>query len=148
MVNKNEKFAFEVVYAKNLPKELKRIFVKALEKYHYVIPTWCHKIYVKYEEQDADGSPAHVQSLERYREAIISIAPSIVGESPEERIDRILLHEFIHILLCPLVTEAENVIYRIIENEKFRSWAESQLIAKEEAVVQDLVKVIKNNNPK
>ena len=103
MVNKNEKFAFEVVYAKNLPKELKRIFVKALEKYHYVIPTWCHKIYVKYEEQDADGSPAHVQSLERYREAIISIAPSIVGESPEERIDRILLHEFIHILLCPLV---------------------------------------------
>jgi len=139
---------FEIKYGKMLPNEIKQMFKRAIEKYGYLVPTWCHVIYVKHEEPDEDQSPAHIEAQEEYREATITISTSILAEDPEERIDRIILHEILHIILDPLATEAQRVISRTIENDKFKSWAERQLEVKEEGVIQDLLRVFRKYPPK
>jgi len=138
---------FEVKYGNNLPKEMRSIFKKAIDKYSELVPTWCHVIYVKLEDVDEDGSPAHIQVQERYREATITLSTAILSEEPKERIDRIILHEIIHILIDPLATVAQRVIAKTIENEKFKGWAEGQLEEKEEAVIQDLLRIFKKYPP-
>jgi len=138
---------FEIKYGKNLPKELKNIFKKAIDKYSEIIPTWCHVIYVKHEEPDEDGSPAHIVVQEKYREATITLSTTILSEEPKERIDRIILHELIHIAIDPLATVAQKIINKAIENDKLKVWAEGQLEEKEEAVIQDLLRIFKKYPP-
>jgi hypothetical protein len=92
----------------SLPPELADSFERLWARWAWLVPTWVHRVIVRY---TAESTPAvaRVHPNLEYRWAEFEILPRFIDADETER-DRTLIHEILHLNLAPMQRWGETQI--------------------------------------
>jgi hypothetical protein len=96
-----------------IPPDVRAMAEPLLQKWKHIIPSWCERVFVSWEQ--ADNCKLQIFVREDQRDAILEIHPDWVS-FPEER-ERAIVHELCHFYNAPLKDWAKSCIERIIGND-------------------------------
>lgn len=82
-------------WLQKMPAEVRASAEPLIRKRLWRLPSWCHELSVRWDDDDA-GTGARVTVDVEYRRAQIVVCPGFLTETKAER-DRIIAHEMTHI---------------------------------------------------
>lgn len=100
-----------------VPGEIWESLDELLDQYRWLIPTWCHDLYVRYEPECPNVAETSI--MYRYRKATIVLGNRWIHEDADYR-ERTLVHELIHIQLGPMVEWTKLLIDRLAGDDAGR----------------------------
>ena len=128
-------------YSRECPPEIRAALEPILTSYLYLVPTWCHEIWVRYTDDDADAALS-VTPVPEYRFARLYVHPSWLIGKDSLRKEQVV-HEFLHISLDVLTTFLKDLTDRLCaEDDILKGWAQDQLRQRFEGVVCDLTRAV------
>lgn len=127
-----------------MPTEVRQALRPLLAHCICLVPGWCHSLLIGFDADVGGGTAASMTPAPEYRTATLYLYPRWLSQSPPER-ERILRHEFIHLLTDPLkveaITIAENFI-SITEQKAAYLYATEQIRQRAEGVTQDINRML------
>lgn len=84
-----------------IPLKLRRLVLDSIERYQEILNAWDYTGKIKYQEEDAEGLAAHIETDRRYLSFIIFIYPLAIKnwkESGDEYMEELMAHEMSHLL--------------------------------------------------
>lgn len=131
-----------IVYSPTLPAELRPTVEPLLEAHRAIVPDWCHRLTVYFDEGGNNGEySASMGSDFEYRKAALRIYAGFLTDTQEMR-ERDIVHELFHLVTAPADDYAWRELKRALEAvdcgkllvEAVRAAYKAQV----EGVVQDL----------
>jgi hypothetical protein len=91
-----------IVWDADTEAVVRPVIEEVLEHHLWIVPTWCHRIYVGYDDRPADGGLAlFVETNPEYRWARITVCPGVL-KCPAWEKEQHVVHELFHLPLEPL----------------------------------------------
>lgn len=142
---------FALIFANKVEDEIRTKIVADIDRWKWVVPSWCHEMYVSvytHTEGDSDGAStmASINVQYAYRYVSLSIMCAWLNQSDEARSLQIL-HELLHIPLSVLADYAVEEIERAVpesEAPKYNGALIAELARRTESATQDLAVSIYN----
>ncbi len=122
----------------HIQHSLREVFEPAVLKYISLLPAWCRRLEIH--ELDGDDALGECRVSEPYRQAALLLAPRLAG-CEAALVESVIRHEFVHVLLAPLVAVAERCV--VVAPEDVREWAAACLEHAHEAVTEDIQEALK-----
>lgn len=111
-----------------------------LDRWRWLIPSWCHELLVFYRETDGDNAAAACRTYPEYRYAQLMIYGSFVGKQRPDDRENAIIHELLHVQLQPLVQEFKHLLAQQVPEGPLREWANTNHTGAMEGVVCDLAR--------
>lgn len=127
------------VYDRSVNKVVKPTLAAVLEEVSDLFPDWCSQVTVFWETNNPNGFLVACKPNYHYRFVQLVFFPSFLDDL-ESTVS--LVHEIQHSIMTPYVDKAEEVINHFIEDGLVRQYIFTELRKAEEAVVQDLAKLV------
>ena len=132
----------EIFQFKRVQPDVRAILEPYLDRYAWLIPAWCYRVFVRFEECEASGNDttdvASTVINKTYRWASIRFHGGFLTDTEfERRMDTI--HELLHISLTPAFEYAKQSIQDLSPaNQTLGEHISRQIVALHEQGVQDL----------
>jgi len=105
----------EVVWADDVPDEVRHAVLPHLRRALVLVPRWCEKIAVRWEE-GADGIVASMGHELGYRKGVLGISPAFLSCDKNERWS-VIVHEMCHLLMAPADTHHRALIDHMLRSQ-------------------------------
>lgn len=113
-------------YTPGLPDEVRSAVAPHLERWAFLIPSWCHELNVIYE----------------YRRADLTVLPNFISCLPDRRA-RDVVHELLHIIIEPMQRVAKDLRERLVaECPPLGAWSSEAIRFADESVTVDLTEMV------
>lgn len=137
----SNKFTFDAA----VPAEARDALRPYLDAYAWLVPAWCHRVYVYWLASDGeDGdTDAEVNPMFDYRYAKLTFYANWLAGPPERR-GAVVAHELLHIVTNPLMRYIRRVAKDAFEEDEPKLFAhvEEGLRERCEGVIEDLAQMI------
>ena len=130
----------EIIYNNDVPAELRDAVQPHLDKWAWLIPTWCHRVRVGNTLDGSEGMTADNQTQPEYRAAYIRFSPLWL-ELDDGRREETAIHELLHIPIEPMRQVLTDLL-RTSTNEPLVDLVAEQWRLAFEGTVQDLTYAI------
>lgn len=125
-----------ITWEADIPEDIKAIAEPMLERWVWLVPTWCQEFTVRYDPM-YDAQMA-VTNNYRNRWAMLRMTGQWLGCPDSER-ELSLVHELIHVCLEPLVAPVSRIVGNLTKDgTKLRAMADKMFSDGLEAATQDL----------
>lgn len=136
----------DIEYSQSIPDEVLDVLKPLVEKWKYLIPTWCHVCYVNFivdgnDEFVASNTNGTCSTSEKYRSAYIDIYPQFISDDKESR-EVTILHEILHISLDYIYEYGRKVIDAALDDCGYKDQTMQEYEDRLECVVVDLTRSI------
>tara|TARA_R100001443_G_scaffold37657_2_gene51224 strand:- start:3715 stop:4110 length:396 start_codon:yes stop_codon:yes gene_type:complete len=78
-----------------MPASISGLVLEHIEARLYLVPSWCHKLYARYDAELKDV--ATILGKPEYREALLTFGPRIVDGLNGNELDLVIVHELLHL---------------------------------------------------
>lgn len=132
----------EIIFNKQIEKHNQAEISSYLNKYSFLIPSWCAEVIVNlYNSADGDDAAIRTAIRYEYRRATMDFYSSWLNQSANDKALHVI-HDLLHIPTSVYVDFAEDKISRLCSDETFRKslMEDSRMYC--ESMVQDLAKSI------
>jgi len=129
----------EIIYNPQIQPVNRLLIEKYLQKYSWLIPRWCHQLYVGLWDAK-DETLAEIKVDYCYRRAALDIYSCWIDRNTSEQ-ERAILHELVHIHLAIMADYARNEFNNLVPKEeaaKFNQHLQDQLLIYHESITEDL----------
>jgi hypothetical protein len=134
----------DVVYAADLPPEVRSAIAPHLARWRWMLPGWCAQMFV-YFSKDGRGLLSTTTNVP-YRYTSFFVHGAWL-EEPEAMRAQHVAHEFAHVLTAPLVTEARRILEAHVPEGPQREWAGQAITDAMEGVVCDIEHAVRRLPP-
>lgn len=129
----------KIAWDRNMPKEIRNALQPIVEKWAYLLPTWCHFMKVLYNIEAEFISQMTAEPL--YRRAFMMVGSGWLVLGHEGRIHSIV-HELLHVPWEPVTETLEGILDEYIKCEATRKIIEREWRHRYEAAVEDLANAL------
>lgn len=123
-----------------MPPEIRKAAEPIINRYAWLLPTWCHVLTVGYENTADTSSVATCDAEPEYRQARIAINQAWLEQSAGDR-RAALVHELAHLVVAPLAKFAESMVEKLF-NEPAKSIMDEQFRVAMESTVEDFAAAV------
>lgn len=134
-----------VAWYPEVPADVRKSVEPILERWLWVVPTWCHDVRIKYAGDCEDPDDKSVATCEwslPYRYARITIHGNWMGYTRDVDRESAIVHELVHIALGPMSDQFMALVQELDPPEKLASWAERTHDVSLEGAVVDLTRAL------
>ena len=130
-----------VLWSNDLSKEIRVIANDALTKYGCILPSWLEKLIVEYKGDIPSIAEVGVDYV--YREATVTLGGKFIQCDEIER-GQTIVHEFCHIVMNPLYSEAIRLKNFAVDGSESRydKYIKDTVAKGNETTVEDLSRII------
>ena len=128
----------------DVPAEIRLALGPLMHRWAYLLPGWCHWVRIYYEPSD-DGSIKNTAEPE-YRGVRLTVCADWLHGTAERR-NELIVHEFLHVPLAPMVHLAKELIHSLVADEKTRDVLNEQWRLAFEGAVCDLERIVLGQEP-
>jgi hypothetical protein len=127
------------VWDRSVPKSVREVFLPLVERYAFMLPGWCRKLTLSYEDDCGDPQVlAMTQAQYEYRDALIAFTPRLVGEDLDTQ-EGTVVHELAHVLLWPIMDMGQKLLH-LIDDPKAQQIMSDQFRQAVEASTEDVAR--------
>lgn len=128
-----------IIYSDKLPAEVRQIVEPLLERHASILPEWCHRLTVYFDETGNQSYSASTGTDWPYRKAAIHLHAGFLSDTAEVR-ERDIVHELFHVVTAPATDFAWRELKRVLSpvNETLSAAMRDEFKDHIEGVVQDL----------
>jgi hypothetical protein len=131
-------------YSKELPDEIKQDVEKRLSKLEYLIPQWCSKVMVFWDDTEDSDTTIYAKTYYDYRYNSITICPAYLSQTEKTRTEA-LRHDLVHGITGIFNVYVQDVIKRILKEDKDKTLREliiEEIKERNEAITQDFTLIL------
>lgn len=127
------------------PDDIRKVIEPILERWLWLVPSWCHELRVKFRNNPGDDELETVAKCEwhvQYRLAIITVEANWLTYTLAEDREKAIVHELVHVATGPLCDQFDQLLEHVAPPQKLGDWADARHGDALEGVVSDLTRAL------
>ena len=129
----------QIAWDRNIPKEVKNALRPMVDRWSYLVPTWCHLLKFSYNTQEELVMATCAEP--KYRRAFTTVGSGWLVHGPQGRVHS-LVHELLHIPWEPVTETLDTILSEYVKDEAARNVIEAEWRNRYEAAVEDLANAL------